>query len=219
MRVTIFPQDLKSGKGVLRLARCLQRDWPGAKPIGLCAAQNLMSRCLGYSDYYDVRMSAGSSKFDAGSSKLEFATPQQLRAQSFEVIKAEVEKACTSQEVNFEKLRERISTWPFIGLRIFPKLFFHSKSPTPEKLMLETLQMTAYYLNNRPSEVNVGPFNDRIETMLGHKSINTTQHYAPTLMGACRRDTSERKFELLSGSTECLDCGPSIITNSKFPAK
>ena len=124
-----------------------------------------------------------------------------------------------STEVNFEKLRERISTWPFIGLRIFPKFFPHSKSPESERLMLETLRMTDYYLNNRPSEVNAGPFNDRIETMSGHKSINTIQYYAPTLMGACRRDTSERKFELLSGSTECLNCGPSIIKNSKLPAK
>lgn len=219
MRISIFPQDVKSGKGVLRLAKLLQRDWPGENRIGLSAAQNLISRCLGYADYHDVRMSADSSKFDTGSSKIEFATPEELRAQSFEVIKAEIEKACPSQEVNFEKLRERISTWPFIGLRIFPKFFPHSKSPESERLMLETLRMTDYYLNNRPSEVNAGPFNDRIETMSGHKSINTIQYYAPTLMGACRRDTSERKFGLLSGSTECLNCGPSIIKNSKLPAK
>ncbi|WP_201199150.1 hypothetical protein [Pseudomonas sp. S37] len=212
MRISIFPQDVKSGKGVLRLAKLLQRDWPGENRIGLSAAQNLISRCLGYANYHDVRMSVGSSKF-------EFATLEELRAQSFEVIKAEVEKACPSQEVKFEKLLERISTWPFIGLQIFTNPFFHSRSPAPEKQMLESLQMTAYYLSSYSNNADVMPIRDRIEAMLGHKSTDMTRLYSRTPMGACRRDNSERKFELLSGSTECLNCGPSIITTSKFPAK
>lgn len=60
MRVPLYPQDLKPGRGFKRIAKCIKRDWQGATPICLSHAQNLLARCLGYESYHEVLKAAES---------------------------------------------------------------------------------------------------------------------------------------------------------------
>lgn len=204
MRVTIFSQDLKSGKGVLRLARCLQRDWPGAKPIGLCTAQNLMSRCLGYSDYYDVRMSADDSE-------LEVATLEDLRAQSFEIIKAEAQQITATDSMALEQLRKKIARWPFHNLGIFKILFAPSGFPLSALSIHYSMEMSMYYMTGRPESFDRQAIMEKVQASLGHFPINSSERYLPTSLGDCRNGLSPSKREGLIGSNECLTCGPIIF--------
>ncbi|MNO29477.1 hypothetical protein D3C76_193900 [compost metagenome] len=204
MRVTIFSQDLKSGKGVVRLARCLQRDWPGAKPIGLCTAQNLMSRCLGYSDYYDVRMSADDSKF-------EVATLEDLRAQSFEIIKAEVQQTTSTDGMALEQLSNSIAKWPFHNLGIFKVLCAPSSLPFSARSIHDPMKMSMYYMIGRPENFGHQAIIENVQASLEHFPINSSERYLPTSFGICPNDLTPSNFEGLIGSAKCLTCGPFIF--------
>lgn len=54
MRVPIHQNDLIPGHGFKRIAKKLQREWPGLNPIQLSRAREILSKGLGYCDYHDV---------------------------------------------------------------------------------------------------------------------------------------------------------------------
>ncbi|MBI6947605.1 hypothetical protein HX788_21690 [Pseudomonas edaphica] len=58
MRVPIHPDDLNPKYGFKRIAKKLQREWPGFSPIQLSFAREILSKGLGYRDYYDVVQSS-----------------------------------------------------------------------------------------------------------------------------------------------------------------
>ncbi|MNC07709.1 hypothetical protein D3C75_552650 [compost metagenome] len=58
MRVPIHPDDLNPRYGFKRIAKKLQREWPGFSPIQLSFAREILSKGLGYRDYHDVVQSS-----------------------------------------------------------------------------------------------------------------------------------------------------------------
>lgn len=61
MRVLIYTADLRDKRGFKRIAKKLQKNWPGGTPLSLTCAQAILSRGLGYRDFHDVQQSAEES--------------------------------------------------------------------------------------------------------------------------------------------------------------
>lgn len=61
MRIPIYSEDLHPQSGFKRIAKRVQKLWPGQNPISLSFARELLSKWLGYSDYHDVVQSSKSS--------------------------------------------------------------------------------------------------------------------------------------------------------------
>ena len=59
MQVPVFPDDIKS-HSFKRLAKNFQKNWPGAQPIQLSLAQELLAKGLGYQGYHDLMKQAES---------------------------------------------------------------------------------------------------------------------------------------------------------------
>lgn len=203
MRVPIFSKDLESGKGVLRLARCLQRDWPGKNQIKLSTAQNLMSRCLGYVDFHDVRVSADCAD-------PVFPSLEDVQAQSFAIIKAEMAKYYRPPEISNEDIYARICKWPFMHLHAFRM----QSGESGVKLSEETLQMskkaTLYYTtsapNPAPDGIDVKTIFERVRSAMGHNPTELTMSYLKSPIGYCR--SSEDTPAASNPLTECHNCGP-----------
>ncbi|WP_443694733.1 hypothetical protein [Pseudomonas sp.] len=210
MRVPIFSKDLESGKGVLRLARCLQRDWPSEEPIKLSAAQNLMSRCLGYVDFHDVKVSADSANSV-------FPSLEDVQAQSCAVIKAELAKYSQPVEISGEDLYVRISKWPFMHLHAF-----HMRSGEPgvklsEEALLMSEKAALYYALSVPKleldEIDVQAIFERVRSAMGHNPKELTLSYLKTPIGQCR--SSDDTPEASVFFTKCFDCGPASVDRLK----
>ena len=119
MRVPIHPQDLNSGSGFARLAKCLKRDWPGTEPLRLSEAQNLLARCFGYSDYHELRSSAIEEDIDYP--PLMVVTSQCLATLSGELI-----TGGRSKIFNLGEFQSQIFDWPFLQLRVYRTHYGHS---------------------------------------------------------------------------------------------
>lgn len=57
MRLSICAADLIVGRGFKRVAKKLQKNWPGAQPLTLASAQQILARGLGYRDLHDLERS------------------------------------------------------------------------------------------------------------------------------------------------------------------
>ena len=55
MRDPIYPEDLLPQTAFKRLAKSIQKRWPGTSPIGLSLARETLSKGLGYANYHDLR--------------------------------------------------------------------------------------------------------------------------------------------------------------------
>ncbi|HGM4967398.1 MULTISPECIES: hypothetical protein [Pseudomonas] len=205
MQISLFAADFVSGKGILRLARCLQRDWPGNKKIKLSAAQNLMSRCLGYVDLHDARKSI--DKDD-----LQFVSLEEIKAQSLRVIDAMLNNTCPGQNIDYAALNDQIEKWPFKHLAIYKIL----DAPPPTEVCKKTIQskafeLTTLYINNYDSVIS------RVQKALGHIPVETTNYYMKHAIGHCRNDLSPNRVEIPIETGECLTCGHSTISTPQKP--
>lgn len=54
MRVPIYPEDLDRAQGFKRIAKQVQKKWPGTPAINLSLARELLSKGFGYNDYHDL---------------------------------------------------------------------------------------------------------------------------------------------------------------------
>lgn len=61
MRVPVYSEDLLPQSGFKRIAKRVQKLWPGPDPINLSRARELLSKWLGYNDYHDVVQGTKSS--------------------------------------------------------------------------------------------------------------------------------------------------------------
>jgi len=180
MRVPISPQDIKSGSGILRIAKCLKRDWPVTPPIGLSAAQNLISRCLGYVDYHDARMSA--KKLELG-----FLSLEGLRHQAVNTLHLQVKKSDPGEDVSPEKLKEIVDNLPFGILGFFQNLHELSKlsnRPFSETFLRQAVEITKYYLGN------IAPTPTLNLSALGHTPSFTTKNYINHAIGSDYNDST-----------------------------
>lgn len=210
MRVPIFPKDLESGKGVLRLARCLQRDWPSKKPIRLSAAQNLISRCLGYVDFHDVRMSPDITD-------PVFPSLKELHAQCFSIISDEMIKQHLPQDMSDDYMYERICKWPFNRLSVF-RIFTGDSVVKLSKEALKHSKTTTLYYTNLASNpqfecTDAQTIFDRVQFALGHDLTKTTMAYLKSPIGLCQR--YDHAPAAPASFTECHNCGPASINSFK----
>lgn len=210
MRVPIFSKDLESGKGVLRLARCLQRDWPSEEPIKLSTAQNLMSRCLGYADFHEV-------KVNADSTNSVFPSLEDVQTQSCAVIKAELAKYFQPVEIGSEDLHARISKWPFMHLHAFHMRSGEPSAKLSEEALLMSEKAALYYALSVPKleqdAIDVQAIFERVRSAMGHNPKEMTLSYLKAPIGQCRSsdDTSEASVFF----TECFDFGPARVDRLK----
>jgi integrase len=91
MRLSICAADLKAGHGFKRVAKRLQKYWPSAQPISLSAAQQILSRGLGYRDLHDLERSVQIIDPD---------TPKVSAAEVREGISKSVAEFCQSSKVS-----------------------------------------------------------------------------------------------------------------------
>ena len=210
MRVPIFSKDLESGKGVLRLARCLQRDWPGKNQIKLSTAQNLMSRCLGYVDFHDVRVSADCAD-------PVFPSLEDVQAQSFATIKTEIAKYYRPADISDEDIYARICKWPFIHLHAFRTLSGGSGVKLSEEALQLSKKTTLHYRTLvSTTALDANDFKtifERVRSAFGHNSKELTMSYIKKPIGYCRSydDIPATSNPL----TECPNCGPASFNISK----
>jgi len=54
MRVPVYPEDLLPQAAVKRLAKLIQKRWPGQSPVQLSFARETLSKGLGYANYHDL---------------------------------------------------------------------------------------------------------------------------------------------------------------------
>ncbi|MCS8129950.1 hypothetical protein N1E91_12075 [Pseudomonas aeruginosa] len=147
----------------------------------------------------------------ADDSELKVATLEDLRAQTFEIIKAEVQQTTSTDGMALKQLSENIAKWPFHNLGIFKILFAPSSFPYSARFIHDSMKMSMYYMIDRPENFDHQSSMEKVQASLGHFPINSSERYLPTSLGDCRNDLSPSKREGLIGSTECLTCGPIIF--------
>lgn len=54
MRVPVYPEDLLPRAAFKKLAKSIQKRWPGNSPVQLTPAQKTLSKGLGYANYHDL---------------------------------------------------------------------------------------------------------------------------------------------------------------------
>lgn|GEM_PF-3491714 len=203
MQISLFAADFESGKGILRLARCLQHDWPGQKKLKLSAAQHLMSQCLGYVDLHDARKSIDKDE-------LQFASLEEVKAQSLRVINAMLNNTCPGQNIDYAALNDQIEKWPFKHLAIYKILDAPPLAEVSKKtIQSKALELTALYMNNYDSVIS------RVQKGLGHIPVETTKYYMKHAIGHCRNDLSPDRVEIPIEIGECLTCGHSTISTPR----
>lgn len=65
MRVPIYPNDLLPKAAFKRIAKSIQKKWPGRSPIPLSLAFDALSRGLGYANYHQARSVSLTCSLDA----------------------------------------------------------------------------------------------------------------------------------------------------------
>lgn len=68
MRVPIHPDDFLPQAAFKKLARSIQKRWPGQSAIQLSVARETLSRGLGYANYSEARLISQTSPFEASTS-------------------------------------------------------------------------------------------------------------------------------------------------------
>ncbi|OPA95595.1 hypothetical protein BFW88_07535 [Pseudomonas fluorescens] len=200
MRVPIYPQDLNSGSGFARLAKCLKRDWPGAEPIQLSEAQNLLARCFGYSDYHQVK---STTPQDVSYPSLAYVVAQCMKTLSSELIGGERAKF-----FDLGKLHAQVIDWPFLQLSVYREHYGHSDNRVVGQAVNAELIET--FLSTRVTKPSIQPdcfsneFSfEKLQSMTGHAPVNTTSKYMSTSMGKCTNEDS------VLPNAKCVTCGPS----------
>lgn len=204
MRVPVYPQDLIGGSGFSRIAKHLKRDWPGAEPIGLSKAQNILAHCFGYSDYYDVRSSPPPENPDLPS--LAHVVAQCMKTLSSELLDND-----RWALFDMSELQEKIFGWPFLQLSAYREHYGHSDNRLAGQLAkAELIEAFLATQKTKPKPyVDELPI-EKLQAMTGHNSTASTAGYVPTSMGVCLNELpygTDRSSVLPAG--KCVTCGPS----------
>ncbi len=204
MRVPVYHQDLTSGSGFSRIAKNLKRDWPGAEPIGLSKAQNVLARCFGYSDYYDVRSSVQPETLDLPSLAL-------VVAQCMKTLSAELLGGGRWVLFDMGELQEKVFGWPFLQLSAYREHYGHSDSRLAGQLAkAELIQEFLDTQKTKPKPFFNTLHVEKTHAMTGHNSKASTAGYVPTSMGVCLNKSSHDLDRYsISPFEKCVTCGPS----------
>lgn len=184
MRVPIYPQDLNSGSGFARLAKCLKRDWPGTEPIRLSEAQNLLARCFGYSDYH--RIISSNSPETVAYPSLAYLVPQCM-----EMLCGELIGGGRAKFFDLTKLQAQVIDWPFLQLSVYRKHYGHSDNRVVSQAV--TAELIEAFLSTQKALSDVQPDEPtherrlkKLDAALGHHSVASSMEYI---------SSSKRKLE------------------------
>jgi len=90
MRVPLSVSDLRYKRGLNRISKKLQKNWPGGDPLSLNCAHEILARGLGYRDFHDLQQSAQKDE-------LLISVPNQIEAR--DGISTSVFAFCTSRKI------------------------------------------------------------------------------------------------------------------------
>ena len=82
MRVPVYPEDLLPQAAFKRLAKLIQKRWPGQSPVQLSFARETLSKGLGYANYHALMKESVNWPRDAETPVLS-TTHAQLAAEFF----------------------------------------------------------------------------------------------------------------------------------------
>ena len=203
VRVPLYPQDLTGGSGFSRIAKHLKRDWPGAEPIGLSKAQNILARCFGYSDYHEVRSSPPPENPD-------FPSLAHVVALCMKTLSCELTGDGRWSLFDMGELQENIFGWPFLQLSVYREHYGHSDNWLVGQLVKSELIETFLTTQKTKPEpyVDEVPI-EKLQSMTGHNSTASTAGYVSNTMGVCLNELphgTSRASALPSG--KCVMCGP-----------
>lgn len=207
MRVPIYPQDLNSGSGFARLAKCLKRDWPGAEPIRLSEAQNLLARCFGYSDYHQVRSTTPQD--------VAYPSLANLVAQCMKTLSSELIGGDRAKFFDLGKLQAQVIDWPFLQLSVYREHYGHADNRVVGEAvnadLIETFLSTQITKPaGQPSGFSDEFAVEKLQSMMAHNSVSTTLEYVSTSMGKCLNQSPYGTNEAsVLPSGKCVTCGPS----------
>ncbi|RXU69794.1 hypothetical protein CW358_03785 [Pseudomonas protegens] len=130
MRVPIYPEDLLPQAAFKKLARSIQKRWPGNSPIKLTLARETLSKGLGYANYHDL-------------SKASVICPQDAETPAVSAARAQIATAISSvlalikdNSVPRSELEIYVDTLPLKALSTFKRAASGgvevTKSPTPD---------------------------------------------------------------------------------------
>ena len=209
MRVPIFPEDLIAGSGFTRIAKRLKRDWPGAKPIRLSEAQEILAHCLGYSNYHDVTQSAELHRAD-----VDFPPLQTLIIDCLHTILAALNDNGHCNIFTLGDLQESIYNWPFLQLSIYRKHYGHSDNhivcqAIKANHMNAFLRTQVSDLEDQSQPFKIGFSRKQLQAIMGHLDHLYSEAYVPNPlpMGLCQNDfTGENTWDLTNPkSPPCID--------------
>jgi hypothetical protein len=209
MRVPIYPQDLNSGSGFARLAKCLKRDWPGDEPIGLSEAQNLLARCFGYSDYHQIR-------FSNSPESVAYPSLANVVAQCMETLCDELIGGGRAKFFDLTMLQVQVIDWPFLQLSAYRKHYGHSDNRILGQAV--NAELIEAFLSTQKAQPEVQPdgrtdelFSKKIETMMRHLTVASCAAYVSPPMGVCNHQSPYDANRPSSAGMLCLSCAPSIF--------
>jgi len=113
MRIPIYSEDLLTRGGFKRIAKKLQRQWPGQSSIKLWFAREILSKGMGYRDYHDVLMSSKTCQLGAIA-----PTEGQVRAGIISAMSNAL-RSDNNITIELEELQHFVETLPLYSLLAF----------------------------------------------------------------------------------------------------
>lgn len=205
MRVPIYPQDLNSGSGFARLAKCLKRDWPGDKAIRLSEAQDLLARCFGYSDYHQIRSSSSPER-------LAYPSLASVVAQCMETLSSELIGGGRAKFFDITQLQAQVTDWPFLQLSVYREHYGHSDNRVVGQAV--TAELIEAFLSTQKALSDVQPDEPthelrlkKLDAALGHHPVASSMEYLSSSIGYCNPQTSYNAYKPSPAVMPCLPCG------------
>lgn len=163
MRVPLSHADLRPKYGFYRIAKKLQRNWPGTAPLPQASTHEILARALGYHDLHDLQKSG-----DSHSRSSVVPTLDEVR----DSIVMSVVAFCRSRNINdlTRTATERL-------VRLLPLHELSAFQPPSSKQMAgsheERVLLVSRYLSRLAKEDNC----DKLRATMGHRGVWSTSEY------------------------------------------
>lgn len=204
MRVPIYPADLNADSGFTRVAESLKRDWPGEEPIGISEAQNLLAKCLGYSDYHQVKSTTPAE----GAAYPSLAT---VVAHCMKTLSSELIGSGRAKFFDLGRLQAQVTDWPFLQLSVYRDHYGHSDNHVVNQAVnAELIEAFLSTQKARPTQGTSELSIEKLQSMTGHKPTNSTLVCVKTSMGACFDETFDSdNHSSAFPDGDSIECGSS----------
>lgn len=204
MRVPIYPVDLNPGSGFTRIAESLKRDWPGEEAIEISEAQNLLAKCLGYSDYNQVRSTTPAED-------VSYPSPATVVAHCMKTLSSELIGGGRAKFFDLGRLQAQVTDWPFLQLSVYREHHGHCDNRiVSQAINAELIEAFLPTQKAMPTQGTSEFSIEKLQSMTGHKPANSTLMYAKTSMGACLNESFDSDIHSSAfPDGESVECGTS----------